>query len=118
MKKQYKLFRPIERKVRFNQEENEYINRKIDKSPFTNFQNFARVTLINKEITLVDFTALETLNREVNRVGNNINQIAKVAHQFQEVSQEDILDLISEVKELQTLVSNKFNSEIKSNKVI
>ena len=54
MAKKYNLKRPIEKKVRFSDEEWEYIKVKIKKSPFKNFQNFARLLIITGEIKNVD----------------------------------------------------------------
>ncbi|HAP4331152.1 TPA: plasmid mobilization relaxosome protein MobC, partial [Enterococcus faecalis] len=71
--------RPIQKKVRFNQKEFEYIRKRIEQSPFNDFQNYARILLITGEITVVDYSELERLNREVNRIGTNINQMAKLA---------------------------------------
>ncbi|MCW2282203.1 hypothetical protein M2256_002748 [Lactococcus lactis] len=61
MPKKYKLKQPIERKVRFSEEENEYLNQKIERSPFNNFQNYARILLITVEIKMVDYSELQRL---------------------------------------------------------
>lgn len=53
MSEKYQLKRPITRKVRFNDEENEYINRRISESPFKTFQNFARIMLLTGEIKMI-----------------------------------------------------------------
>lgn len=104
MKNKYKLKRPYERKVRFDLEENNYINTKIEQSPFKNFQNFALHMLIQGEINYVDYSELQSLTSEVRRLGNNINQIAKLAHQFNEISSADILDMTSSIQKLTQLV--------------
>jgi hypothetical protein len=51
MEKEPKRKRPIQKKVRFSQEEMGLSEKiKIDQSPYNNFQNFARIMLITGEI--------------------------------------------------------------------
>lgn len=118
MVKKYKLNRPIQRIIRFNEEENEYINKKIEESLFVNFQNFARILLITGEVRMVDYSELKKLSFEVNRVGNNINQIAKIAHKFEEISNEDIQELLRLSRELKKSVAIKFNEELQREKTV
>ena len=118
MVKKYKLNRPIQRIIRFNEEENEYINKKIEESLFVNFQNFARILLITGEVRMVDYSELKKLSFEVNRVGNNINQIAKLAHKFEEISNEDIQELLRLSRELKKSVATKFNEELQREKTV
>jgi hypothetical protein len=118
MKKNYQLKRPYERKVRFSKEENEYISKKVKESPFTNFQNFARILLITGEVKMVDYRELYRLNGEVNRIGNNINQMARLAHEFDEISSEDIDQLTSTLEEIKSLVSSKLKEELKQERTV
>lgn len=118
MDKKYKLKRPYERKIRFSKEENIYINKKIEESLFNDFQNFARILLITGEARMVDYSELEKLNFEVNRVGNNINQLAKLAHQFEEISKEDIQELLKISRELKKCVATKFNEELQRERTV
>ncbi|ARE20927.1 plasmid mobilization relaxosome protein MobC [Lactococcus lactis] len=96
-----------QRLIRFNDEENDYINAKVEASPFHNFQNFARILLITGEVHFTDYSELKRLNFEVNRIGNNINQLAKLAHEFQEISPADIQQLQTQMADLTTLVSEQ-----------
>ncbi|MQW23440.1 MULTISPECIES: plasmid mobilization relaxosome protein MobC [unclassified Lactococcus] len=116
MENKYKLNRPIERKVRLNEQENEYIKKKIEASPFNNFQNFARTLLIQGEIKTTDYSELFTLNKQVSAIGNNINQVVRLANQFDEISKEDILDLQNQIQEVKDMVRTKINQEMKKNR--
>lgn len=114
----YKLKRPYERKVRFSKEENEYLKKKIEDGPFNNFQNYARILCLTGEVKVVDYSKLLELNNEVRRMGNNINQMAKLAHQFEEIAPEDIQDLTDLILEVKNLISNKLAKEIKTERII
>jgi len=118
MSKKYILKRPIQKIIRFSKEENDYLKDKIERSPFNNFQNYARILLLTGEVKMVDYSELQRLNGEVNRIGNNINQIAKLAHQFKEISGEDINDLSQQLSEIQAMISERFKEELKQERLI
>ncbi|MBR8673897.1 plasmid mobilization relaxosome protein MobC [Lactococcus lactis subsp. lactis] len=107
---QEKRTRSHQRLIRFNDEENDYINAKVEASPFNNFQNFARILLITGEVHFTDYSELKALNYEVNRIGNNINQLAKLAHEFQEISPADIQKLQTQMTNLTALVSEQLTA--------
>lgn len=102
--KNIKRLRYIEKKVRLTKEEDEYIRKKVEQSPFNNFQNFARIMLITGEAKIVDYSELKKLNGQINRLGNNINQIVKLAHYFDEISNEDIQEIKQNVIYMKALV--------------
>ena len=43
MKKKENRKRPIQKKVWLNKDENDYLRKKIEASPYNNFQNFVRI---------------------------------------------------------------------------
>lgn len=100
------------REVCLTEEENELLKKRINDSPYDNFQNYARHMLLAGAIHYVDYSELQQLKWEVNKIGNNINQIAKLANQFEEISQEDIDDLLDLIHQVEWLVINKLKDEI------
>lgn len=109
--KNIKRLRYIEKKVRLTKEEDEYIRKKVEQSPFNNFQNFARLMLITGEAKIVDYSELKKLNGQINRLGNNINQIVKLAHYFDEISNEDIKEIKQNVEYMKALVEAALKEE-------
>ena len=104
--------RQKQRILRLTEEENELLKERINDSPYDNFQNYARHMLLAGKIHYVDYSELQQLKWEVNKIGNNINQIAKLANQFEEISQEDIDDLLDLIHQVEWLVINKLKDEI------
>ncbi|EKE4959315.1 plasmid mobilization relaxosome protein MobC, partial [Enterococcus faecalis] len=49
---------------------------------------------------------------ELNRIGNNVNQMARLAHQFDEISNEDVEQLLEMMNEVKMLVSEKLKEEL------
>jgi SepF-like predicted cell division protein (DUF552 family) len=116
MKKKENRKRPIQKKVWLNKEENDYLRKKIEASPYNNFQNFVRIMLITGEIVNVDYSELRKLNQEVSRIGNNVNQMVRLANQFEEISPDDVQTLISEVRNLQVMVTAALKREMQRGK--
>lgn len=96
--------RNIQKIIRLTAEEDKFIRKKVEQSPFNNFQNFARIMLITGEAKIVDYSELKKLNGQINRLGNNINQIVKLAHYFDEISNEDIQEIKQNVNYMKALV--------------
>lgn len=96
--------RNIQKIIRLTVEEDKFIRKKVEQSPFNNFQNFARIMLITGEAKIVDYSELKKLNGQINRLGNNINQIVKLAHYFDEISNEDIQEIKQNVEYMKALV--------------
>lgn len=69
--------RYIEKKIRLRPDENNYIINKMDNAGRKNFNAFALEMLIQGQVTIVDFKTLNDLKIAIDRVGKNINQIAK-----------------------------------------
>lgn len=105
--------RKIQRLIRLTKEEDNYLKTRIKESPYSNFQNYARHLLLAGEIKYVDYTELKQLKWEINKIGNNINQVVRLANQFEDISQEDIEDLLKTIKQIEMLVGNKLEEEIR-----
>lgn len=103
-KKMVNRNRDIQKIIRLTAEEDKFIRKKVEQSPFNNFQNFARIMLITGEAKIVDYSELKKLNGQINRLGNNINQIVKLAHYFDEISNEDIQEIKQNVNYMKELV--------------
>ena len=99
-----KRYRSFRKEVYFTEAEYNFINKKVEQSPFNNFQNFARIMLITGEAKIVDYSELKKLNGQINRLGNNINQIVKLAQYFDEISNEDIQEIKQTVNYMKELV--------------
>lgn len=105
--------RKIQVRCRLTKEEHDFLKQRINDSPYDNFQNYARHLLLAGEIKFVDYTELKQLKWEINKIGNNINQVVRLANQFEDISQEDIEDLLKTIKQIEMLVGNKLEEEIR-----
>ena len=114
MEKDKNRYRNKERKVRFTEEENQYLTRKIKQSGLNNFQNFALKMLLNGQIVTIDYSELLHLRKEINKIGQNINQLTKYANTFNELDKELLLGLADEIDKMKRLGKEEFeNKEVR-----
>ena len=108
--------RYIEKKIRLRPDENNYIKNKMDNAGRKNFNAFALEMLIQGQVNIVDFKSLNDLKIAIDRVGKNINQIAKKVNETGDVSKSDIDETKKLLKEIETVVYQSIQSEYKKYK--
>lgn len=72
--------RPILKRFFVNEDEKQRIEKQMAKAQMENFSTFARFMLTNGQVKVIHFEEVIALRKELNRIGVNINQIAKVAN--------------------------------------
>ncbi len=105
--------RYIEKKIRLRPDENNYIINKMDNAGRKNFNAFALEMLIQGQVTIVDFKTLNDLKIAIDRVGKNINQIAKEVNESGDVSKSDIDETKNLLKEIEKVVYQTIQTEYK-----
>lgn len=108
MSKKENRRRTIVKKFSVSEEEYKVLQRKIYAAGEPSFQSYAFQMLFNGKVENVDFSELQKLNFEINKLGNNINQLAKAAHVYKQVSPDDIEELTEEFSKLRKEVSERF----------
>ena len=69
--------RDIQKFFRVNEEEDKMIKEKMKQLGTDNFGAYARKMLIDGYVVKTDYTTIKNLIKEINKIGVNINQIAK-----------------------------------------
>lgn len=108
MEKREKRKRMIQKKIRLTEEEARFISTKVSESGMANFNSFARIMLIMGEVKILNFEELRELRKEINRIGVNVNQIAKKVNEDDQVS----LNELSQILELQKNLKDTVNQFI------
>lgn len=108
MKNGEKRKRMIQKKIRLTEEEARFISTKVEESGMTNFNAFARIMLIMGEVKILNFEEFRELRKEINRIGVNVNQIAKKVNEDDQVS----LTELSQILELQKNLKDTVNQFI------
>ena len=105
MKNGEKRKRPVQKLIRLTEEENRFISTKVAESGMTNFNAFARIMLIMGEVKILNFEELRELRKEINRIGVNINQVAKKVNEEDQASLTELSQILELQKYLKDTVS-------------
>lgn len=107
-----KRYREIQRKMRVTPRENEMIKERMEVYGFKNFNTYSRYMLLTGEVVMVDYSELMKLRTEINRIGININQLAKYINTSEEVSLENFNELNDSLEEVKHLIEKNFDKEM------
>lgn len=113
MAQEKKLYRSIQKIIRVTPEENRLLRERMSLYDFKNFNTYARYLLLTGEIIQVDFSELTKLRTAINRIGTNINQLARYVNTSEEVSLEQYQELQANLLEVKQLMESHFNQEMK-----
>lgn len=100
--------RPVQKLIRLTDEEARFISDKVAESGMTNFNSFARIMLIMGEVKILNFEELKELRQAINRIGVNVNQIAKKVNEDDQAC----LNELSQILELQKQLKDTVNQFI------
>lgn len=105
--------RKIQKKIYVDENENKLIRRKMEKANKENFGSFAREILLTGEINLINFDEIKKLRYELNRIGNNINQIVKRANEDGKVEKSQLVEILKFQNQLEEEINKLLNEKIK-----
>lgn len=98
--------------MRVTPQENELIKQRMAYHNFSNFNTYARYMLLTGEVVKVDYSELIKLRTEINRIGTNINQLAKYVNTNEEISLESYQSLQDSLSEIKQMMNNKIDKEM------
>ncbi|MFM0788411.1 plasmid mobilization relaxosome protein MobC [Streptococcus suis] len=113
MEQPTKRTRPIMKRFFVDEAEERFIKRKMEEANIKNFSHFARQMVIEGKITQIDFPKLKQLRTEMNRIGVNINQIAKRVNENDEADNKDLAECLSLLLELKTITNKLIKEQVK-----
>lgn len=113
MTQEKKRYRSIQKKIWVTADENRLIRERMSLYDFENFNTYARYLLLTGEIIQVDFSELTKLRTAINRIGTNINQLARYVNTSEEISLEQYQALQANLAEVKQLMESHFNQEMK-----
>lgn len=88
------------------------IKERMELHGFKNFNTYARYMLLTGEVVTVDYSELIKLRTEINRIGTNINQLAKYVNTTEEITLENFQNLQSSLAEVKRLMEDSFDKEV------
>ncbi|WP_373773874.1 plasmid mobilization protein [Streptococcus ferus] len=97
--------------LRATDKEAHQLRLRISRANLKTFQAYALKMLLNGKIEIYDYSELHHLRLEVNRIGQNINQLVRYVNTFEELDTELIQQLQSDVKELKGIITKEFKTK-------
>ena len=92
--------RNVQIKFRVTKEERSLIEEKMKQVPTSNMEAYLQKMAIDGYIIQVDYSDIRKMTAELQKIGVNINQIAKRANATGNVYQEDIEEIKGALKEI------------------
>ncbi|WP_143826247.1 plasmid mobilization protein [Scatolibacter rhodanostii] len=107
--------REIEKKVFLSAEENRIMKSNMQKVGVRNFSLYARKMLCNGYLIVRNFDYLKQTARELGRIAQNLNMIAKRANTTQSIYEDDVKDIAESYKkakaQIASVISDLVNEE-------
>ena len=85
--------RPIVLRCPVTEQERDLILQKMEQIPTKNFSAYARKMLIDGYVIKVDYSELKAVTAEIQKIGANVNQIAKRVNATGNVYEQDIVEI-------------------------
>lgn len=104
--------RNIQIKFNVSEEEKALIDKRQKQSGIENKGAFYRKMLIDGYVVKTDVALLKEITVGMSRIGNNVNQIARVANQNGRVSQKELQLVMEKLDELWQLVKSIVSSQL------
>lgn len=92
--------------LRLTSKELEQLTLKMNEMGFKNRSNYIRKMILNGLCINVDLSIIQSLNYQINKIGNNINQVVKHTNEVGTVTKDDIKYLKRELNNIYLLVSD------------
>lgn len=102
--------RNIRKEIYFTQKEYNQVRHVMAQMKAPTFQYYAKNQLIQGKLVQIDFSELKNLRVAINRIGGNINQIAKHANENQTISSEELEQVLAYLSEIKEMVATKISS--------
>ncbi|HFE9541145.1 TPA: plasmid mobilization relaxosome protein MobC [Streptococcus agalactiae] len=97
--------------LRTTDEEAEKLRRRITQANLKTFQAYALKMLLSGNIVTYDYSELHQLRMEINRIGQNINQLVRYVNTFEELDGDLLQVLQSDIKEMKQLITSEFKAK-------
>lgn len=102
--------------IRLTEKERDLFEEKMRKANCKTMSHFIRKCVLEKEINVVDLNPFRNLQWEISKVGNNINQIAKVANTNAIIYKNDIKKMQEDLDNLSKSLCKLYSELLKSPK--
>lgn len=84
----------------FSADEIAFLQKKMKEAGIKNKSGYLRKMALDGYIIRQDFTFFQKFIDELNRIGNNLNQVAKIANTYGDVDQSELKDIEKDINQI------------------
>jgi hypothetical protein len=95
-----KRIRTIPQLFYISEDEKEFLDKKMTEAGIRNKSAYLRKMALDGYIIKQDFTAVKAAVNELNRIGNNLNQMAKIANTYHDINQSELKTIESDIEKI------------------
>ena len=100
------------KRVYFSDEEIKIINEKMKKIGTENFSSYCRKMTVDGYVIKKDYQEIKDLIYEINKIGTNINQIAKNVNIDNKVQDEQLKEINNKVDDIWHILKSKISNQL------
>ncbi len=104
--------RPFQIKFDVSAEEKELIDKKQEQTGIKNKGAFYRKMIIDGYVINTDVSAIKDVTIAINRIGNNINQIARRTNQTGNIYKEDLQEINEKIGDIWLLLKSTLSNQL------
>jgi hypothetical protein len=107
-----KIIRPPQKCFRASVSDMKLIENNFRKSGIGCFTTYARRMLIDGKVNVVshfEVEAIKGVKTELSRIGNNVNQIARIANSTSKIFKAEVAEMLENQREIETLLVSILN---------
>lgn len=101
-------FRDKRLNIRVSDYERDFILKNMQLNGFKNVTDYFIECIAKHETTVVDTRPLLAVKNEINKIGVNVNQVAKIANTGRNVDNDMVLTLKKSIDEMRAIVNKAF----------
>jgi hypothetical protein len=95
-----KRVRPLKQEFFINHEEEQLISEKMQEAGIKNKSAYLRKMALDGYIIKQDYEVLKGVTCELNRIGNNLNQMTKIANTYHDINQSELKTIEGDIEKI------------------
>lgn len=93
--------------LRFSEEEMEFLQQKMNEAGIKNREAYLRKMALDGYIIRQDYGVLKGVTNELSRIGNNLNQMAKIANTYHDINRSELETIEGDIKKIWQLLTSQ-----------
>lgn len=102
-----KRVRNLKQEFYITESESQFLNKKMSEAGIRNKSAYLRKMALDGYIIRQDYEVLKGVIYELNRIGNNLNQMTKIAHTYGDINLSELKAIEGDISKIWELLSSQ-----------